>query len=227
MRYVRKNSEESAGALSPTGWALAAFDGHTETASSAADKTAVRAVASGRVRRPIGVRTSFSAITKGLPSVCTVIVIQEPGVPFPVVVAANRDERADRPVKPFGRHGEAAWRGGLDVLAGGTWFGLHDSGFGVYMLNGSGALGPEPGLRSRGLLAVDLLEAGSAEAAEDCVLETPPETVRPCHVLIAGPAGVTAFSHPDAAGGSGVWSRRSVEAPISMWTDFCFRVMCR
>jgi hypothetical protein len=86
------------------------------------------------------------------------------------------------------------------------------------MLNGSGALGPEPGLRSRGLLAVDLLEAGSAEAAEDCVLETPPETVRPCHVLIAGPAGVTAFSHPDAAGGSGVWSRRSVEAPISMWT---------
>ena len=101
-------------------------------------------------------------------AMCTLVVIHEPTLPFPVLVAANRDELLGRETRPFGRHwpGEP-WQGGLDVSGGGTWAGVHDGAFGVFILNQRESLGPSPGKRSRGLLALDLLGAGSPGAAAE------------------------------------------------------------
>ncbi|MBZ0267659.1 NRDE family protein, partial [bacterium] len=119
---------------------------------------------------------------------CTLAALVPPaGSGLPIVVAANRDEMLDRPALPFDRHWAGKpWRAGRDGLAGGTWGGIHDDGYGVFLLNRERSLGPEAGKRSRGLLALDLLEAGGAERAVAHALALPPGEYRPFHALIAG-----------------------------------------
>ena len=57
-------------------------------------------------------------------------MLRRPGHPWPLLLAANRDEMADRPWRPPARH----WPdrpdviAGLDVLGGGTWLGVNDAG---------------------------------------------------------------------------------------------------
>ena len=43
---------------------------------------------------------------------CSVVILRRPGHPWPVVIAANRDEMADRPWLAPGRHWpqQPAWR---------------------------------------------------------------------------------------------------------------------
>lgn len=133
----------------------------------------------------------------------------------PIVIAANRDEMLDRPALRLGRHWPGRpWRGGKDALAGGTWAGVHDEGFGVFVLNRERSLGPEPGKRSRGLLALDLLAAGSHEAAERHALELSPGDYRPFHAVIASGRGVTGVT------GGGGDPARTREAPpgVTLWT---------
>jgi uncharacterized protein with NRDE domain len=142
------------------------------------------------------------------------VTIREPRLPFPVVVALNRDERLDRETLPFGRHwpGEP-FRGGKDRLAGGTWAGLHDAGFGVFVLNGEHALGPLPGKRSRGQLVLDLLRRGSWDAANAALLALAPAEYRPFHLVIASGAGVVGAS----VAAEGLRLRHGVEG-VTMWT---------
>ncbi|MBR0678152.1 NRDE family protein, partial [Roseomonas alkaliterrae] len=85
---------------------------------------------------------------------CTVIVLRRPHHPWPLLLAANRDERLDRPWDP-----PAAWWpespgliGGRDRSAGGTWMALGPGGVVAAVLNRPGSLGPEAGKRSRGEL---------------------------------------------------------------------------
>jgi hypothetical protein len=147
---------------------------------------------------------------------CTLAALVPPGDSgLPVVVAANRDEMLDRPALPFGRHWPGKpWRAGRDELAGGTWAGLHDDGYGVFVLNRERSLGPQPGKRSRGLLALDLLDAGSAEAAAEHALALPAGEYRPFHAVIASAAGVTGVS-----GGGSDAARATVAAPgVTLWT---------
>ena len=57
-----------------------------------------------------------------------------PGVP--VVVAANRDERHDRPASPLHRWPDRPeLAGGRDTVAGGTWFAVHRDGRFAVVLN--------------------------------------------------------------------------------------------
>lgn len=145
---------------------------------------------------------------------CTLITIRAPSSTFPVVVAANRDERLDRDAMPFGRH----WphlpiRAGKDALAGGTWAGVHDAGFGVFVLNGPGALGPAPGKHSRGDLVPDLLGSGSHDAARRAVASVSPRAYRPFHLVMASAAGVTGVSASASALSIGERPERVV-----MWT---------
>lgn len=53
---------------------------------------------------------------------CIVLFAWQPQAPYPLVVAANRDEFHHRPAEP------ARWRGdqlcGLDLVGGGTWLGI-------------------------------------------------------------------------------------------------------
>jgi uncharacterized protein with NRDE domain len=100
---------------------------------------------------------------------CTLVVLHRaiPGVPL--VVAANRDEYLARRSE-----GPALRRtpGGIAVVAprdargGGTWLGVSARGLFAALTNVAGEP-PDPERRSRGLLVLDALEAGSArEAAE-------------------------------------------------------------
>jgi len=98
--------------------------------------------------------------------VCTVVLRIAAGG---VVLAANRDEMAERPWDP-----PAAWWpdqpgivGGRDRLAGGTWLAINARGVVAGVLNRVGSLGPAPGKRSRGELPLLVLQhEAAAEAAK-------------------------------------------------------------
>jgi hypothetical protein len=82
---------------------------------------------------------------------------------YPVVVAANRDELADRPSLPPRPVRPGIWAG-VDRVAGGTWLGVNDRGLVVGVANLRTPDPPDPGARSRGLLCLDLLTEESAIA---------------------------------------------------------------
>ena len=80
---------------------------------------------------------------------CTLVLLRRPKTPWPLLLAANRDELRTRPSRPPARHwpDRPQVRGGLDVTAGGTWLGVNDDGLVAAVLNRRGTLGPEPGKR--------------------------------------------------------------------------------
>ena len=94
------------------------------------------------------------------------ITLLRPDHAWPLLCAANRDERLDRPWDPPSAH----WPeqpdvvGGRDRLGGGTWMAASGAGVIAAVLNRPGSLGPAPGKRSRGDLP--LLAARHATAAE-------------------------------------------------------------
>jgi hypothetical protein len=98
---------------------------------------------------------------------CTVVLLVRPGHDWPLLLAANRDERVERPWDP-----PAAWWpdradvvAGRDRTAGGTWMGVNAAGVVAAVLNRQGSLGPAPGKRSRGALPLMALEHATADAA--------------------------------------------------------------
>jgi len=87
---------------------------------------------------------------------CTLIVGH--GIPTPdtVLVAANRDERPERPSQGPGVLSESPRVvGGRDAVAGGTWLAIRDGRAVVALLNRRGGT-PSESRRSRGLLAIDV-----------------------------------------------------------------------
>jgi hypothetical protein len=98
---------------------------------------------------------------------CSLVIDYRPDAPWPVILAANRDEMLDRPWDPPGRH----WPdrpnvvAGRDRLAGGSWLGLNDEGVVAGILNRVDSLGPKPGFRSRGELVLEALDHADAAAA--------------------------------------------------------------
>ena len=102
-------------------------------------------------------------------AVCTVVLSLRPGHPWPLLLAANRDERVDRPWDPPDAHwpGRPGVVAGRDRLGGGTWMAMR-GGVVAAVLNRPGSLGPAPGKLSRGdlpLLAVEHPTAAEAAAA--------------------------------------------------------------
>jgi uncharacterized protein with NRDE domain len=88
----------------------------------------------------------------------------------PLMVAANRDERLDRPALPFGvlQESEPRMLGGLDQRAGGTWLAVNEGGVVSGLTNRPSPGGPDRTKRSRGELP--LMLAGH-DRAEDGVAE--------------------------------------------------------
>ena len=118
---------------------------------------------------------------------CSVVILLRPDHDWPVLIAANRDERMDRPWLAPARH----WpdrpdvTGGLDVLAGGSWLGINDLGVSAILLNTPGTLGPDPDKRSRGELVLESLDLADAIEAAQAMASINPESYRPFHLLIA------------------------------------------
>lgn len=117
---------------------------------------------------------------------CSVIILRRPGAAWPVLIAANRDEMAERPWRPPARHWpeRADVVAGLDVLAGGTWLGLNDAGVVAGVLNRINTLGPAPGLQSRGELPLLALAAPCARAAADTLARLDPGAYRPFNLFV-------------------------------------------
>jgi uncharacterized protein with NRDE domain len=116
--------------------------------------------------------------------VCTLIAFHGVWPDAPLVVATNRDEAYDRPSAP------PRWNGGppavlapLDERAGGTWMGANSRGLWIGLTNRRSGTN-HPGLRSRGLLCRELLQAASAAEAVSH-LEGLAEPYNPFHVVAA------------------------------------------
>jgi hypothetical protein len=123
--------------------------------------------------------------------VCTVICLWRPGHAWPVLVAANRDERLDRAWQGPAAHwpDRPGVVGGRDLTAGGTWMALGPGGVLAAILNRPGSLGPAAGKRSRGDLPLAAAAAPSAEAAVAAMAALDAGAWRPFNMVIADHAG--------------------------------------
>ena len=134
---------------------------------------------------------------------CTLVLLRRPGSPWPLLLAANRDELRSRASLAPGRH----WpdrphvRAGLDLLGRGSWLGVNDDGVAAAVLNRRGTLGPAPGKRSRGELVLEALDHAEAQVAAEALSALDPDAYRPFNLLVA-----------DAA--EAFWLRHAGDGPI-------------
>jgi hypothetical protein len=95
---------------------------------------------------------------------CTAILSIEPGAP--ALLVGVRDELADRPWEPPGRHwpDHPGLIGGRDLQAGGTWLAVApEAGRVACVLNGRGAMAAAGSRRTRGVLPLQAAQDGKPE----------------------------------------------------------------
>ena len=104
---------------------------------------------------------------------CTVLVRFDPDARWPILLGAIRDEFADRPWDPPGRHWDGPWShllGGRDGTAGGTWLAVDPSADRpavAALLNGVRRPLPDGTVRpTRGTLALEVLASGRVPDAD-------------------------------------------------------------
>lgn len=139
---------------------------------------------------------------------CTIFVLRRPGHPWPLLLAANRDEMRDRAWDPPGRHWPELPQviAGRDQLAGGSWLGLNDSGVVAGVLNRIGSLGPEAGKRTRGELVLEALRHTDASGAATAITLLNPANYRSFNMVVADSRNAYWLRHKGGAaeaGGSG------------------------
>ncbi len=122
---------------------------------------------------------------------CTVVVLIRPGHIWPLVLAANRDERLDRAWEPPAAYwpdhpGVVA---GRDRTAGGTWIGVNRHGVVAAVLNRQGSLGPAVGKRSRGELPLIALAEPTVAAAVQAIATLDAGRWRSFNLVLADAAG--------------------------------------
>jgi hypothetical protein len=141
---------------------------------------------------------------------CSVVILRRPGHPWPLLIAANRDEMTGRSWRPPARH----WPdrpevvAGLDESAGGSWLGLNDTGVAAAILNREGSLGRQPGKRSRGELVLEALDHADAADAADALGYVDPAAYRPFNMVVADNRDAFFVAHR----GTGPLPRIAVEA---------------
>jgi uncharacterized protein with NRDE domain len=105
----------------------------------------------------------------------------------PLIMAANRDERLDRPAVPMTvlRDREPRILGGRDELAGGTWLAINEDGVVAGLTNRPSFAGRDPSKRSRGELPLAFASWASAtEAVEKVSAALDPASYNPCWMLV-------------------------------------------
>jgi uncharacterized protein with NRDE domain len=105
----------------------------------------------------------------------------------PLIVAANRDERYDRPAEVMTVLSEHDPRilGGRDLLAGGTWLAVNEHGLVAGLTNQPSAEGRDPAKRTRGELPLLFARCSDAvEAVETAGRKLNPGEYNPCWMLV-------------------------------------------
>jgi uncharacterized protein with NRDE domain len=121
---------------------------------------------------------------------CTLALAWRVDRRWPVVVAANRDERLGRPAESWAVR-DAPGGGKLvaprDAKAGGTWIGVSGRGLFAGLTNYHAPVGWYPDLRrsSRGELVEVALGAPSAAAARGTLASAPAARWNPFHLVVA------------------------------------------
>jgi uncharacterized protein with NRDE domain len=119
--------------------------------------------------------------------VCLLIALFQVVPDVPLIVAANRDERYDRPAVAMTvlSHDSPRILGGRDLLAGGTWLAVSESGLVAGLTNRPSPDGPDPGKRSRGELPLAFARGkDAAEAVRTVVADVDPAQYNPCWMLV-------------------------------------------
>lgn len=118
---------------------------------------------------------------------CTIVLLRRPGHAWPLLLAANRDEMAERPWRAPARHWpeRPGVTAGLDLLGRGTWIGVNDAGVTAAVLNRINTLGPAPGRRSRGELPLAALDHPTARSAAGAIARIDAGAYRPFNMAIA------------------------------------------
>jgi len=118
---------------------------------------------------------------------CTLIVMSRRFPDTPLLVAANRDERLDRPSAP-----PRIWSdrrvpvfAPVDLRAQGTWLGINRAGLFAGVTNRFGSTPPHPERRSRGLLVTDALEESDDRSAFERMAKLEPALHNRHHLLLA------------------------------------------
>ena len=117
---------------------------------------------------------------------CTLIVAVRVFDDVDLLVAANRDERLDRPSEPPDLLTDKPIPviAPLDAVAGGTWLGLNATGLFAGITNRFG-VPPDPALPSRGLLVFEALEAATPARAARHLAGLDPAGHNQFHLLLA------------------------------------------
>ncbi len=146
---------------------------------------------------------------------CTVVVLLRPGHAWPLILAANRDERTDRAWDGPAAH----WPERPDVIGGrdrsgqGTWMACRLGVFAA-VLNRPGSLGPAEGKRSRGELPLIALEARSAAGAAATMARVDAGRYRTFNMVLADAQGAWFVR----GGGAGLPHVEALGPGISMVT---------
>jgi uncharacterized protein with NRDE domain len=153
---------------------------------------------------------------------CTLVVLSRPTHPWPILIAANRDEMLSRPWQAPGRH----WPdrpdavAGLDELAGGSWFGVNRFGVVAGVLNRHGSLGPAPGMRSRGELVLDCLDHADAAEAAAALAHLDPRAYRSFNLVVADNSAAFWLRNRGVESGAERIERFPIPAGLSMITAY-------
>jgi uncharacterized protein with NRDE domain len=119
--------------------------------------------------------------------VCLLITLFQVSPAGPLVMAANRDERYDRPATAITvlRGANPRVLGGRDELAGGTWMAVNDSGVVAGLTNLPARAGSDPAKRTRGELPIALAAHPDAAAAVAWMsAQVDPGDYNPCWLLV-------------------------------------------
>jgi uncharacterized protein with NRDE domain len=119
--------------------------------------------------------------------VCLLIALFQVVPDAPLIVAANRDERYDRPAVAMTvlRDDGPRILGGRDELAGGTWLAVNERGVMAGLTNQPAAAGRDPSKRSRGELPLAFAaHSDAAEAVDAATAGLNPANYNPCWMLV-------------------------------------------
>ena len=150
--------------------------------------------------RGSGLRLPHRTVLPILERVCTLAIYFQASDDFPVVVAANRDEFYARPATPPATLANTPWIvAGQDRVGAGTWLGVNAHGLVAGIVNRRSTRVPDPSLRSRGQLCLDVLRTASVAAARTRVERDAGTLYNPFNLLIASRSGACVIGNVSGA----------------------------